>query len=52
MEIEKIPVFPQTIVLEGGSIHVDGKGKKFEHFFFQVLNLESMKSGIAREQNC
>ncbi|KAF7838577.1 agmatine deiminase [Senna tora] len=26
LEIEKIPRFPQTIVLEGGSIHVDGEG--------------------------
>ncbi|KAI9088420.1 hypothetical protein K1719_029869 [Acacia pycnantha] len=26
LEIETIPRFPQTIVLEGGSIHVDGEG--------------------------
>ncbi|KAB1212803.1 Agmatine deiminase [Morella rubra] len=26
LEVEKLPRFPQTIVLEGGSIHVDGEG--------------------------
>ncbi|KAE8125018.1 hypothetical protein FH972_019856 [Carpinus fangiana] len=26
LEIERIPRFPQSIVLEGGSIHVDGEG--------------------------
>ncbi|KAI3918912.1 hypothetical protein MKW98_017360 [Papaver atlanticum] len=26
LEIEKVPRFPQTLILEGGSIHVDGEG--------------------------
>ena len=26
VEIERIPRFPHTMVLEGGSIHVDGEG--------------------------
>lgn len=27
LEIEKLPRFPQSIILEGGSIHVDGEGE-------------------------
>ncbi|KAH7433429.1 hypothetical protein KP509_07G069200 [Ceratopteris richardii] len=26
LDIEKVPRFPQTLILEGGSIHVDGEG--------------------------
>ncbi|PRQ50075.1 putative agmatine deiminase [Rosa chinensis] len=26
LAIEKLPRFPHTIILEGGSIHVDGEG--------------------------
>ncbi|GKV54048.1 hypothetical protein SLEP1_g60558 [Rubroshorea leprosula] len=26
LEIERLPRFPQTLILEGGSIHVDGEG--------------------------
>lgn len=27
LEIERVPRFPQCMILEGGSIHVDGEGK-------------------------
>lgn len=27
LEIERVPRFPQSMILEGGSIHVDGEGK-------------------------
>lgn len=29
--MERVPRFPQSIILEGGSIHVDGEGNSSHH---------------------
>lgn len=30
LEIEKLPRFPHPMILEGGSIHVDGEGETLQ----------------------
>ena len=35
LDIEKVPRFPQSMILEGGSIHVDGEGK---YVVFTLMN--------------
>lgn len=36
LEIEKLPRFPHSMILEGGSIHVDGEGNNQHIFSLQL----------------
>lgn len=36
LAVEKLPRFPHSMILEGGSIHVDGEGNKILDLSFSI----------------